>query len=845
MNGWFCREYPYRIEARVRSRLRACARMLPTGCRMDFGEALRRHGAGEAALDVGSIVVVGYDGAGEPLIFDPEKRGLRQFCVPWRFDADYDGFALPQREGGGDRGTLTWLIRDGSVRSFGIYFDCLRSGSRKRSLDQSHRPLIGDAERIFAGRPGRMMFAVRAGAPLIKDIDSDGRQELIVATECWRERGEGILCFRDVGSNPERPLWREIGLLRDEDGNAISYLPRMLCGCAIGDIDGDGLEDIVGQPFGPETTNYVPSNYLVWYKNVGEPDRWKLRYQGKIRRPDGRPLRIAPGRRAFHVGDLNGDGRNETLVVSARNVDMLVRRGRGFELVPLRDESRQSIGWTSDALVPCAGMVDIDGDGRLDLVLVNSNNDRYPERRELREGRGDYSDTSLIWYRNLGGKPVPRLKFEGLLKIDGVPGGGVPPGENSGTFVFGIGVAPQSSRLFVCSSEACISEVHQYDIRRSRGAAELRSRGPLRGYSAIEPQQCNSVMADFDGDGKRELLCGHMSGRLQFLRNIGTRLDPVFSAPEWVRDERGKVIRVCESTDPYGEFHTNECRAFPFDMNGDGLPDLVWGSGWGRVHYLENLGAKGRGAPRFRNHGPLKDTAGRDVDVLDRCVPHIVRGFFGDGKLHLVVGGCFSSFWGHTGLSTDPAADPDVVALTRRMLGRGPDEACRVEELFSAASGRIPSVFNPFRRKGHVRISAVKAYEILGLDERGVPRLAPPVCFDLSGILPNGRAYPLLTDWDGDGRLELIHRDRIYRLDVSRERLKLRFWKRIPFGSLLREKRLAGLFVGNEGTSICRLDDGTDALLLSDEPFSLYAVRRNLLGNVAKVGVVRSGRKDN
>ena len=618
IQSWFCARYPYRLHVRVKGRTRRGAAMLPVRCEVDFGKTLSDVGQSGDAFDAESIVVIGHDSQGRPVIYDPEKEGDRRYVVPHRFDRAYDGYALPIFNPSSGKGTLAWLMKDETVRVFGIYFDRKRPGNPRRPLDQKHQPLIGDVEKIRVGRPGPAVFTIRAHAPLFTDLDGDGRQEMLMTTQCWRYRGEGILCFKDVGKDRTRPVYREVGLLRDEDDRIISYQPVQLHTCGIGDLNGDGREDILGIPFDSNLRRwYRVARHFVWYENIGERGRWKFRYRGPLRGRDGKPLALGDAGRRVHprpvLGglqfvDLDHDGRDEILCVSQQRIRLITNDGGGFEIVPLLDENGNEIGTDhprgNEVGFQAACLTDLDGDGKHDLVLVNADNQSYPERKGRRERQGLFTDSSLIWYRNVGSRRKPRFRFEGLLTVDGLAGRSLPPGDSRGAFIFGIARAPGDGDLLVNPTEACVPYVYRYSILRRRGRGELRGNGRLRGYSALDCQQCNAVLADFDGDGRLEMLCGHMSGRLQYLRNIGTRLDPRFSRPVWLRDEANRIIRVCESTDPSGQFVTNECRAFPHDFHGDGRPDILWGSGYGRVYYLENLGPGKDGVPDSRTTAP-------------------------------------------------------------------------------------------------------------------------------------------------------------------------------------------------------------------------------------------------
>ena len=75
--------------------------------------------------------------------------------------------------------------------------------------------------------------------------------------------------------------------------------------------------------------------------------------------------------------------------------------------------------------------------------------------------------------------------------------------------------------------------------------------------------------ADFNGDGEIDIFCG----------------DSWYEAPKWTRH---KVREVAPSTNPH--YYEDFCDA-PLDVNGDGRPDIVTCSYFGkRVGWVENPG---------------------------------------------------------------------------------------------------------------------------------------------------------------------------------------------------------------------------------------------------------------
>jgi hypothetical protein len=109
-----------------------------------------------------------------------------------------------------------------------------------------------------------------------------------------------------------------------------------------------------------------------------------------------------------------------------------------------------------------------------------------------------------------------------------------------------------------------------------------------------------SNMADWDGDGRKDIIAGEFLDRLTWYRNAGTGKSPEFEAGRYLENEKGEVIRM------YLEMIT----PVAFDFDGDGLMDLLVGDEDGRVAFLKNTGKKRKSAPVFKDPAYLKQKAG-------------------------------------------------------------------------------------------------------------------------------------------------------------------------------------------------------------------------------------------
>jgi hypothetical protein len=82
------------------------------------------------------------------------------------------------------------------------------------------------------------------------------------------------------------------------------------------------------------------------------------------------------------------------------------------------------------------------------------------------------------------------------------------------------------------------------------------------------------AVADFDGDGAKDLVLGNANGDLYFYANQGTNAAPVFDTGY-----------RCESMSvPIHLADDGRARPFVYDWNGDTVPDLLVGSNLGEVH---------------------------------------------------------------------------------------------------------------------------------------------------------------------------------------------------------------------------------------------------------------------
>jgi hypothetical protein len=127
-------------------------------------------------------------------------------------------------------------------------------------------------------------------------------------------------------------------------------------------------------------------------------------------------------------------------------------------------------------------------------------------------------------------------------------------------------------------------------------------------------------LGDWNGDGKPDLVTGSFSGPMLLYLNVGTVADPRFST----------------STTLFSDSYN----LFPrlYDLNGNGLTDLLRGINWGSILYWRDAGTRGLGSSITLN---LTDSGGvsPDLHALTDGAMVDFGDFNGDGVPDLVVGG--------------------------------------------------------------------------------------------------------------------------------------------------------------------------------------------------------------
>ncbi len=242
--------------------------------------------------------------------------------------------------------------------------------------------------------------------------------------------------------------------------------------------------------------------------------------------------------------------------------------------------------------------------------VIDWNVDGQPD---LLIGAGGY-----VWlYLNTGSATVPAFAAATRVRAAGVEiyaGTGSSPMalvDMTGDGVKDLVVADSASRLRVYRNTAVAGATPVY-----AAATTIKN---VNGADFVLPDR-RFDLGDWDGDGRPDLITGTFSGDVQLFLNTGTATDPRFST--------GTVL------------FSGSYQIYPrlFDLNGNGLVDLLRGINWGDIVYWRDAGSRGLAHSATLS---ITDSFGvsPDLHALTDGAMVDFGDFNADGKLDLVVGG--------------------------------------------------------------------------------------------------------------------------------------------------------------------------------------------------------------
>jgi len=227
------------------------------------------------------------------------------------------------------------------------------------------------------------------------------------------------------------------------------------------------------------------------------------------------------------------------------------------------------------------------------------------------------------------------------------------------------------------------------------------------------------VGVDWDGDGDMDIITGCSAGYIAFIENLS---GPGVEHPKWAAPKKlkadGKVIRFMAG--PNGSIQGPAEAKWGYttvsvaDWDGDGLPDVIANSIWGKVVWFKNIGTRKK--PELAAAQPI------EVE-WEGVAPPLAWGWQKpEGKALLTQWRTtpFVIDWNHDGLA-------DLVMLD--------------QEGYLAFSERA-------KHDGKLVLLPPKR---LLCDEKG-----EPLHFNSGAGGKSGRRKFCITDWDGDGALDIL-----------------------------------------------------------------------------------------
>lgn len=195
------------------------------------------------------------------------------------------------------------------------------------------------------------------------DLDGDGLEDLIVVNNA---RSKITLLYNQTGkTNKVAPRWkRELNELPPDARFRIDSIAseKRIAALVIADLNGDNRPDIAyyGEP------KELVVQYNQGTNGFGLPKRWQI--------DDGQ---LTPN--ALSSGDINGDKRTDLLLLGDSTLYVLAQRADGTFAEP------EKVAYSG--AVKSAQILDINGDGKEDLLLVNWDNTN-PFRFRLQNAAG-------------------------------------------------------------------------------------------------------------------------------------------------------------------------------------------------------------------------------------------------------------------------------------------------------------------------------------------------------------------------------------------------------------------------------------------------------------------------
>jgi hypothetical protein len=424
-----------------------------------------------AGLLIGSILCL--SGADEPA---QDPVGFSEHLIRGQYSYSY-GLDAADLDGDGDLD-----ITSCDTRNFKLYwFENDGRGTFHQHLieDGDRLGILGDitGEAITNSVPGdainnRWFKTPRLERHQIGDVNHDGHPDVVIVENLHGD----VYWYQNSGSPRRDSLWQRHTITHHTIPGAYDV--------ALADLDADGDLDVA-------VSTWRLSNKFVWFENPGTPETnpdWKLHL---VEENIGEP-------RTIRVGDFDGDGRPDLLGTALAANLVVWYRNPG---------DRGATSWARQVIdarsaQPGHGMpADVDGDGDLDAVMALG----------MDSHAGQAGTREIVWYENVGrpgrgsewtkhvvGKDVDDAFEAVAVDLDG------------------------DGRLDIAATSYAAPHGGVVWFRNPGGA---RGDWPKYAIKPNWPRANQIVAADFDGDGRPDLVAGSTgrTAEVRWWRNTGSR----------------------------------------------------------------------------------------------------------------------------------------------------------------------------------------------------------------------------------------------------------------------------------------------------------------------------------